>query len=220
MAHSRNIRLSLLFIIVVGIFAACSDSSRDSNSVALLSSNPPVITRIDPDSVMVGDTLTIMGHDFGERQGASPLMIGGKSAVQILSWSDTLLHVVVPDEAVSGIVSITVVGRTSNSVAIVILPTPLQLSFLSNVRPIFLVNNCINCHGGGVGLYVGTVAQLQQGGVHGPAIIPGNADSSLLVQKLSPSPPFGERMPQYGPFLSDSLVNIIRTWIDQGAKDN
>jgi hypothetical protein len=209
-----------ILTIMLLVSSGCTDPAPESNTVELVATHPPVITRIDPDSVMVGDTLTITGHDFGERQGANPLMIGGKGAVQILSWSNTLLRVVVPDGAVSGTVSITVVGRTSNSVAIVILSTPLQLSFLSNVRPIFLVNNCINCHGGGVGLYVGTVAQLQQGGVHGPAIVPGNADSSLLVQKLSPSPPFGERMPQYGPYLSDSLVNIIRTWIDQGAKDN
>jgi hypothetical protein len=147
-------------------------------------------------------------------------MIGGKRAVQILSWSDTLLHVVVPDEAVSGTVSITVVGRTSNSVAIVILPTPLQLSFLSNVRPILLVNNCINCHGGSGGLDVGTVAQLFHGGDHGPAIIPGNGDSSLLVLKLSANPPFGQRMPAYGSYLSDSLINVIKQWINQGAKDN
>jgi hypothetical protein len=220
MDHSHIVRQSLLLILIAGIFASCSDSSRDSDSVALVSSNSPVITRIEPDSVMTGDTLKIFGHDFGERQGANPLMVGGQGAVPILSWSDTVLSVIVPDGAASGTVNVTVVGHTSNSVPIIILPHPVQISYLNNVRPIFLLNNCINCHGGSNNLYVGTVAQLLQGGAHGPAVVPGIADSSLLLQKISPVPPFGERMPQYGPYLSDSLVTIIRTWINQGAKDN
>jgi hypothetical protein len=220
MDHIYGIRLRLLFIIVIGVLYGCSDSSKDSTAIEVLATDTPVIARIDPDSIIVGDTLTITGVHFGGRQGRSSLRIGGRSAIQILSWSDTLIHVIVPDNAASGIVSITTGGRISNSVAITILPPPVQLSFLNDVRPIFLVSNCINCHGGGVGLYVGTVAQLLQGGVDGPAIIPGNADSSLLVKKLSPHPPFGERMPQYGPYLSDSLVQVITTWIDQGAKDN
>ena len=33
-------------------------------------------------------------------------------------------------------------------------------------------------------------------------------------------PPFGDRMPQGGPYLPEATVAIIRTWIDQGAQDN
>ena len=219
MDHLNGIRLKLLLIVVIGVFCGCSDSTTETTAVEVLTTNPPVISRLEPDAIIVGDTLRIVGLHFGGRQAGSALLIGGRSAVLVLSWSDTLINVIVPGGAVSGVVSLTTGGRTS-AIAITILPPPIQLSFLNNVRPIFLVNSCINCHGGSAALYVGTVAQLLQGGVAGPAIIPGNADGSLLIQKLSPNPPFGERMPQYGPYLSDSSVQVIRTWIDQGAKDN
>ena len=97
---------------------------------------------------------------------------------------------------------------------------PGQVSFSQNVFPIFNNAGCTGCHGGNGGLSVGTVQQLLQGGNHGPAVVAGNADSSVIIQKLSASPPFGNRMPQGGPYLSDNTVAVIRAWIDQGAMDN
>jgi hypothetical protein len=97
---------------------------------------------------------------------------------------------------------------------------PGQVSFSQNVIPIFNSSGCTGCHGGNGGLVVGTVQQLLQGGNNGPAIVPGSAASSILVQKLSPTPPFGERMPQGGPYLADSAINVIGAWIDQGALNN
>jgi len=93
-------------------------------------------------------------------------------------------------------------------------------SFRSAVLPILRTNRCETCHGGTSGLTVGTVAGLLHGGDHGPAVLPGNADSSLIIRKLSPSPPFGSRMPLGGPYLPDSTVAVIRAWINEGAKDN
>jgi hypothetical protein len=40
------------------------------------------------------------------------------------------------------------------------------------------------------------------------------------MKKMSPTPPFGDRMPQGGPYLSDSITAVIATWIKQGGKDN
>ncbi|MGB5873893.1 MAG: c-type cytochrome domain-containing protein [Bacteroidota bacterium] len=97
---------------------------------------------------------------------------------------------------------------------------PGQVSFSQNVLPIFSSAGCTGCHGGNGGLNVGTVQQLMQGGNHGPAVVAGNANSSVIIQKLSPNPPFGNRMPQGGPYLSDNTVAVIRAWIDQGALDN
>lgn len=93
-------------------------------------------------------------------------------------------------------------------------------SFQLNVKPIFSNNGCLSCHGGNGGLYLTSVASILQGGNHGPAVIPGSADSSNIIRKLSPTPPFGDRMPRGGPYLADSTVQIIRTWINEGAKNN
>lgn len=94
------------------------------------------------------------------------------------------------------------------------------VSFQQRVRPILTRHGCTGCHGGTNGLTVGTVAALLQGGSHGPAVVPGNADSSLIVKKILPSPPFGSRMPQGGPYLPDTTIQVIKDWINQGAQNN
>jgi hypothetical protein len=96
------------------------------------------------------------------------------------------------------------------------------VSFSQTIRPIFANPSygCIGCHGGTNGLSVGTVAGLLQGGLHGPAVIAGNSARSILVQKLSANPPFGDRMPLGANPLPDSTIQIIKSWIDQGANDN
>jgi hypothetical protein len=102
-------------------------------------------------------------------------------------------------------------------------PPPEQgqnVSFASQVSPIFQRYGCFGCHGGSGGLFVATVAQLLRGGDHGPAAVPGKADTSILVRKLIAGPPFGDRMPQGGPYLPDSTLQTIKLWINQGAKDN
>jgi len=104
--------------------------------------------------------------------------------------------------------------------AVVHIDTLSTVSFQNNVIPIFERFGCYDCHGGTNGLVVHTVADLLKGGVNGPAIVAGDANSSLIMKKMSPVPPFGDRMPQGGPYLSDSIRAVIATWITQGAKDN
>lgn len=98
-------------------------------------------------------------------------------------------------------------------------PEP-EVSFRSDVLPIFQRHGCLSCHGGTNNLFVGTVPQLLAGGLNGPAVSPGNANESLIIRKTSTTPPFGDRMPQGGPYLPDSTAQVLRTWINQGAKDN
>lgn len=97
---------------------------------------------------------------------------------------------------------------------------PGAVSFSQNIKPILDRAGCTSCHGGNGGLFVGSTAQIRQGGIHGAAVIPGDAASSILAQKISATPPFGDRMPQGGPYLADSIQQVIRTWINQGAPDN
>ena len=97
---------------------------------------------------------------------------------------------------------------------------PGTVSFRSRIIPIFQRHGCEGCHGGSGGLFLQTVASIRTGGDHGPALVPGNPDSSLIIRKLSPFPPFGDRMPQGGPYLHDTTLAVIRAWIAQGAPDN
>lgn len=101
-----------------------------------------------------------------------------------------------------------------------------QMSFKDDVLPIFKLY-CVSCHsapnGEGYkvsGLDLTTYQSVMKGTKYGPMIVPGNADYSnlmwLLDWKASPQ----LRMPHGKKQLPVGERNIIRTWINQGAKDN
>jgi cytochrome c len=94
------------------------------------------------------------------------------------------------------------------------------ISFQARVLPIFTRHGCTGCHGGSGGLKVGTVADLLKGGTHGASVVSTQADNSILIKKLLSAPPFGDRMPQGGPYLPDSTVQVLKDWINQGAQNN
>ncbi len=49
---------------------------------------------------------------------------------------------------------------------------------------------------------------------------PGEPDNSYLIHKLEGTQSVGVRMPQGGPFLDDETIDMIRTWITDGAPNN
>lgn len=85
-----------------------------------------------------------------------------------------------------------------------------------------LVRTCFECHSGGESrgeLLLDSYDSLMEGGEHGPPIVPGSPEKSILYQKLHPDPPFGKMMPRKrGLVLSQLELDMIRTWIEQGAK--
>ena len=123
-----------------------------------------------------------------------------------------------------------------DSVAITTSNQTAPVSFATQVLPIF-TTNCAKagCHTGnaptgGMNLS-GTSSQVRArlvgvatvGGPPGSIrVIAGNPDSSYIIRKLEGGPNiFGNRMPNDGPpYLSQPTIDIIRTWIAQGALDN
>ena len=94
-----------------------------------------------------------------------------------------------------------------------------EVDFNAEIRPI-LNERCVTCHGG-----VKTSADLNLqfrdlallGGESGePAIVPGNAGASAVVRMISHADP-ADRMPKDDDPLSESDIDLIRRWIDQGA---
>lgn len=109
-----------------------------------------------------------------------------------------------------------------------------EVSFSHDVQPI-LTTNCAGCHSpGGGALLRGTDLDLREDTSYGllvdqpsarepslTLVVPGDADASLLVAKVSSdTPPVGERMPRRAPPLTADEISLIRDWIDQGALDN
>jgi hypothetical protein len=98
------------------------------------------------------------------------------------------------------------------------------VSYKTQVVPI-LKQSCLPCHTedqmNPSELYLDTYAGIMQGGKHGPAVLAGKPDSSLLIRKLAPKPPFGDPMPlkRKTPLGADTL-KLLKRWIQEGAKRN
>jgi len=98
------------------------------------------------------------------------------------------------------------------------------VSFKKDITPI-IKKYCMSCHAedqmNPSGLDMDEYGDILKGGKHGPTIIAGSPDSSLIVKKISLTPPFGDPMPmkRKTAFPADTL-KIIRQWIEQGAKNN
>ena len=91
-----------------------------------------------------------------------------------------------------------------------------ELTFEKDIRPIFRAH-CFDCHGateeveGGLDLRL--VRFLQKGGDSGPALVPGNADESYLLERVRS----GEMPPGESTIAAEELATLER-WVAQGAK--
>ncbi|NNM86186.1 MAG: hypothetical protein HKL96_10580 [Phycisphaerales bacterium] len=89
------------------------------------------------------------------------------------------------------------------------------------ISPIF-TTDCISCHGPDkqkAGLRLDTFAALMKGSHDGPVIAVGEADRSVLVQRLTLGAGDRHRMPPAGkPGPTNDQIALIRWWIRSGAK--
>ena len=93
-------------------------------------------------------------------------------------------------------------GETSNCV-----------HYEDEIQPIFNAN-CTSCHGGSGGLALTSYSDLMGNDV----VDPGNSMTSKLIQKLKGT--LGTQMPKNQDPLDAATINLIETWINEGAKDN
>lgn len=108
-----------------------------------------------------------------------------------------------------------------------------QVSFINEVSPIFK-ESCVSCHDSGEGaknsgLVLTTYESLMEGTKFGPVVIPESAISSTLYLVISHKVDSKIQMPPHhkdkyamgeGAALSKDDIEIIKIWIDQGAKNN
>ncbi|MFC5455507.1 c-type cytochrome domain-containing protein [Prosthecobacter fluviatilis] len=85
--------------------------------------------------------------------------------------------------------------------------------FKKDILPVF-EEKCIRCHGAkrrGGRLDMRTLSALLEGGDTGPALKPGNAKKSLLIELIhyKEMPPKKE-----GPFITPAELEMLRRWID------
>ncbi len=95
-----------------------------------------------------------------------------------------------------------------------------SVDFVKDVQPIFQTA-CLKCHGplrqeGGYRLDIRDIA-LNGGASYAPNIVPLDSAASPLVQFVLGKVD-GMNMPAKGNRLSDEQIQVLRLWIDQGAK--
>ena len=99
--------------------------------------------------------------------------------------------------------------------------SPQKVEFIKQIQPIFL-KNCHSCHGDKYqkgGFRLDQKEEAFRGGDSGRTITPGNSETSLLFRRISGFDGPDEIMPppkKQEP-LTDSQIQLIKNWIDQGA---
>lgn len=146
--------------------------------------------------------------------------------------------IMVPDSAPNGAqISVLVVnpdnqqGEETNAITVVKEDSGgggggTTVSFANDIQPIF-TNSCVECHGGSGGLFLSSgqaynnlVGVVATGNSSFNRVTPGDPDNSYLVMKLRGDSRAGSRMPLGRTPLSNDVINLIVTWINEGAQNN
>ena len=103
-----------------------------------------------------------------------------------------------------------------------------QSATLSEVQSQVFDASCTGCHSGSSpsqglnlseGAAYGNTVNVPSTEVPSLNLVePGDADNSYLMQKLEGTAQSGVRMPYGGPYLSSTLQQLVRDWIDAGAQ--
>ena len=135
----------------------------------------------------------------------------GHEATEMLPWGDILTQ-----EQIEQLV------RFIRSLQpVVASPDGVEVSFEADILPV-LDEECYYCHnprrlkGGWDG---STYEAVMTTGDNAPVVVPGDAQSSLLAQKIRGIQAEGDEMPPQG-LLDGAQIQLILSWINAGAPDN
>ncbi|EDM26580.1 hypothetical protein LNTAR_02192 [Lentisphaera araneosa HTCC2155] len=111
--------------------------------------------------------------------------------------------------------------KLNSLLAFTTLSSPLfAVDFHKEVKPI-LEEQCIKCHGPKKdkgSLRLDTLSAAQKGGDEGEAIIPGNIEDSLLIERIALPADHDDIMPPKGDPLNKKQIELLSQWIKDGAK--
>jgi mono/diheme cytochrome c family protein len=134
----------------------------------------------------------------------------GHEETAMLAWGEILSSVQIQD-LVDFIQSLAVEEpETAESSAVP--------SYTANVIPIFDAY-CTFCHGIGGGWDSSTYENAINSGDHGPAVVPGDVENSLLAQTMLGTSDVVDVMPPNG-LLDEEVIQVILDWIEAGAPEN
>lgn len=94
-----------------------------------------------------------------------------------------------------------------------------KVAYSSGVGTI-LEQNCVSCHSGDrpkEGIDVSSFANVMKGGEHGPIVVAGKSDESVLYKAVTGNG--AKKMPPGDKSLSQEDIDKIKAWIDSGAAE-
>ena len=100
-----------------------------------------------------------------------------------------------------------------------------EVSFKSDVQPI-LAQSCLECHSAGgagyekSGLLMSSYEDLMKGTRFGAVVKPGDTLTSALIMLVEGRADPSIRMPHHKDPLSNEQIGLLRSWVEQGAKNN
>ena len=92
------------------------------------------------------------------------------------------------------------------------------VDYATEIKPVF-TERCLACHGAlkqEAGLRLDTGAAVRLGGDSGPAVTPGDAAGSYLIERVTAEDP-SYRMPPEGEPLTPQQIERLKAWIEQDA---
>jgi hypothetical protein len=95
-----------------------------------------------------------------------------------------------------------------------------QKTEVTGKQVLSVLQRCFQCHGESLKmakLDLRTLDTMLKGGENGPAVVPGNAEASLLYKRVSGAQQPTMPMPPVAA-LNSQEVALLKDWIDQGAK--
>lgn len=134
----------------------------------------------------------------------------GHEATSMIAWGEILTSVQI-QQLVSFIRELGETGEAGPG------PSARTPTFTADVLPIFQAK-CSMCHGALGGWDSTAYESALNSGDHGPAVVPGDVERSLLAEKVLGTQTIGTIMPPGGK-LPDEETQIILDWIAAGAPE-
>ncbi|WP_409013600.1 DUF1549 domain-containing protein [Dyadobacter sp. CY312] len=150
--------------------------------------------------------LTVFGVSFAGHYGAM-LTHGDDYLTSVLPSSDSKLS---PDAQDADFV-LTNAGALNDQ----------QLQDLNVEVRTILAHNCYSCHGEAKmkgDLRLDSKEAIMKGGENGVVVVPDHPDKSELIRRISLPKGHKEAMPTKGKRLTEKEVNVLKFWIEKGAK--
>jgi mono/diheme cytochrome c family protein len=124
--------------------------------------------------------------------------------------------------------------NVSHAAAVTVTVNNVAATTLSELQSTIFSPRCSGCHNGGGGALPGSMnlsstaasyaALVGIPSVEQPDLLrvkPNDPPNSYLVRKLEGGPGItGDRMPQFGPYLTTAEMDKVKSWINAGALNN